>query len=293
MGLAKAVFDPSLYAYLGDKVPYSSRGKHIAAVELAWGGAMVLGAPLVGWIISRLGWQGAFLFVALSGALALLGLLRSFPHEQNIDLGVRSFPAFSTFRQVTKNKAAWGAFAVVFLLMASNELQIVVYGPWMESNFGLSVRGLGLATAVIGLAEILGELGAGGLVDRCGKRRSIAGGLVLTAASYFLLPVMSSSLSAALGVLFALYLCVEFSIVANLPLVTELIPGARASMMSLMVTAGALGRMAGAWVGPWLWELGGMVLNSAVAGFGVLSALALLLIFVRVDAAGLNKVTQS
>ncbi len=291
MGLAKAIFDPSLYAYLGDKVPYDRRAKVIALVELAWGSSMVLGPPIVGWIISQTGWRSAFLFSALLAGFALLGLLRTLPFETSTYSGVRSIPTWSNLMQVARNRSARAAIAVAFLMMMSSELQIVVYGPWLESTFGLSVSGLGLATVVIGAAEIFGELGAGRLVDRWGKRRSVAGGLLITSAIYLLLPAMSTGLGAALSALFALFLFFEFSIVANLPLVTELVPEARASMMSLMVAALALGRMVGAWVGPWLWAHGGMKLNSIVAGFGILSALALLLVFVQVDKAKVERVT--
>jgi predicted MFS family arabinose efflux permease len=46
----------------------------------------------------------------------------------------------------------------------------------------------------------------------------------------------------------------EFGIVSLLPLATELTPGARATFMSLNVTAFSLGRIAGAVIGGWLWQ---------------------------------------
>ena len=50
LGLAKVTFDPSLYAYLADRIPYHRRGRLIAGIELTWGGAILLGAPAMGWV---------------------------------------------------------------------------------------------------------------------------------------------------------------------------------------------------------------------------------------------------
>ena len=281
LGLAKAVFDPSLLAYLGDRIPYHRLGRLIAIVELAWGGALVVGAPLIGWIIGRWGWQSSFLFVAVTAPMAMAGLMAAVPRAHGSDAESSTHPIHVSLRQVLGSRSAVAALGVAFLMMASSELQFIVYGPWMETIFDLSVSGLGLATMVIGTAEILGEIGVGGLVDRLGKRRSVAAGLALAALSYLALPVVSSTLTSARVALFVLFAFFEFTVVANLPLTTELVPGARATMLSLMVASGALGRMAGAWAGPLLWEQGGMAWNSTGAGLGMVLALALLLAFVR------------
>jgi predicted MFS family arabinose efflux permease len=68
----------------------------------------------------------------------------------------------------------------------------------------------------------------------------------------------------------------EFGIVSLLPLATELAPEARATLLSLTVTAFSLGRIAGATTGGWLWQgqAGGIALNAWVgAGCALVAAL--------------------
>jgi MFS family permease len=96
------------------------------------------------------------------------------------------------------------------------------------------------------MAELLGEIGVGGLVDRLGKRRSVAIGLGFTAAGYVALALNSVDLWAALIWLFALFICFEFMIVATIPLVTELVPAARGTMLALNLASSSLGRATGA-----------------------------------------------
>lgn len=282
MGLTKVTFDPSLQAYLGDRVPYRRRGLFIAFTELSWAGAILLGAPAIGQIIERWGWRAPFFVLAVLCAAGLVVLLRVLPTESSRPVAAPFRLAFGgAFRQVFGRRAAVGLLAVVMLMMAANEVLLIVYGTWMESAYGLSVGRLGLATMVIGAAELLGEIGVGGLTDRLGKRRAVAIGLALTAVCYLALPLVSVDLRSALVGLFVLFLFFEFTIVSVLPLATESVPGARATMMGLYIAAVSLGRAAGAPLGSALWAGGGLIWNGMAAGAATLLALVLLLAFVR------------
>ena len=60
----------------------------------------------------------------------------------------------------------------------ANEVVNLVFGVWMESSFGFKLTALGLVAVAIGLAEFCGELLVGGVVDRLGKVRAVALGLL-------------------------------------------------------------------------------------------------------------------
>jgi MFS family permease len=47
-GLAKALYDPAMLAYVGDAVPYAQRGRVMAIAELAWSAAWLFGVALGG-----------------------------------------------------------------------------------------------------------------------------------------------------------------------------------------------------------------------------------------------------
>lgn len=284
LGLGKVTFDPSLRAYLGDRIPYQRRGRALAITELSWAGGLLIGAPAAGWLIARAGWRAPYAAVAglaLAGAIAVRLVLPG-NHERG-GRGAGAITVRQALQVVLQRPPAIAALAVTALIMLAHELLFVVYGTWMETNFGLSLGTLGLATAVVGAGELFGELGAGGLVDRLGKRRAIAIGLALTAASYLIWPLTARSLVPALISLFALLFFFEFTFVATLPLVTELVPQARATMVSLNGTVDHLGRSLGALVALPLWSLAGLWGNGLAAGVATLLAMILLLALVRTE----------
>jgi predicted MFS family arabinose efflux permease len=160
-----------------------------------------------------------------------------------------------------------------FLSNIANDNLFVVYGVWLEESFSLGLVALGTATTVIGVAELAGELLTAAFADRLGLKRSIIVGLCLVILSYLLLPVIGQTLPLALAGLFIVFLWFEFTIVTNVSLITEVLPSARATMISASVAVSGLGRMIGALIaGPvWLW--GGLPATGFVSA--LLSLLAL------------------
>jgi predicted MFS family arabinose efflux permease len=167
------------------------------------------------------------------------------------------------------------------LVMAANEVLLIVYGSWMESSFGLSLATLGLATAVIGAAEITGELVVGPAVDWLGKRPVIIVTGLLTALTYFAMPTIGNSLSAALAALFVLFLFFEMTVVGGVPLMTELVPAARGVVMSVILATGGLGRAIGALIGFAIWSGGGFQAVGIVSGTVMLVSVVILSFWVR------------
>ena len=135
----------------------------------------------------------------------------------------------------------------------------VVYGIWLEESFALSVVALGSATTVIGVAELMGEGLTATVADRLGLKRATFTGLVCSSLSYALLPLLGQSLPLALAGLFLTFITFEFSVVTSFSLFTEVLPKARASMMSSLLAAAGIGRVIGALVGGPIWFTGGMM----------------------------------
>ena len=73
--LGKYLFDPSMQAYIGDRVPYERRGTALAVTEAAWSLSFILGVPLMGYMIATYGWSAPFpiLIVLGLGTFAIIG----------------------------------------------------------------------------------------------------------------------------------------------------------------------------------------------------------------------------
>jgi len=158
---------------------------------------------------------------------------------------------------------------------AANETVNLIFGVWLEDSFGLQLAALGAASIVIGASEMGGEGLVALYVDRLGKRRAVALGLVLNALAALALPWLGRSEVGALGGLFTFYLWFEFTIVSSIPLMTEVLPSARATMLALNVAGLSLGRALGAFSGARLYTLGFPAVVIGAAAFNLLALLAL------------------
>lgn len=277
----KLIFDPAMQAHIGDRVHYTRRGLAIAITELSWSAAFLLGMPLIGWLIDRTGyWQAPFPLLTIFSLLSIGLLWFIMPSDAAEKTEHRRPPFVQSLRVVLAHPAALGAMAMGFLLSAGNEVVGIIYGAWLEDAFELKVTALGASAIVIGLAELAGESGVAGFVDRLGKRRAIALGLSTNSLASLLLPVVGRSEWGAMVGLFLFFISFEFALVSSIPLITELVPQARATLMAANVTAYSGGRMLGALLGPPLFGID-LWANCAITAIFDILALAALLIFIR------------
>ena len=252
--LGKYIFDPAMQAYLGDRVLYQRRGLVLAVTELGWSSSFIAGVPIMGLLITRFGWSGPFPVLALLGLLVvgLLGwMLPRDPAPADGRPGM-----LANFRSVLNYRPALMGLWMGLLLSAANEVVNLVFGVWMEDAFGLKIAALGAASAVIGLSELGGESLAGGLTDRLGKPLALSAGILLNCLAALALPFMGQTLFGALAGLFLFYITFEFTLVSSIPLMTEILPSARATLMAGNVAALSLGRALGALIASPLYAMG-------------------------------------
>jgi len=276
---AKLIFDPSLQAYLGDRTPYARRGLVMGFSELGWSGAALVGIPLAGLLIARSDWHAPFLPLAAAGLAAGAALWFIIPGDAPAPGQARP-PAAGQGVALWRNPIVVAGLGMGLFISLGNENLSVVYAAWLERSFGLSVAALGLSTTVIGVAELAGEGLVMGLADRLGKRRVIAAGLIFSALAYLALPLAGARLDLGLVGLFLVFITFEFTVVATLPLMTELMPLARGRVMTTNVAALAGGRMLGDLVAGSLYPLGFFWVGLASAAASLL-ALVILLAFIR------------
>jgi predicted MFS family arabinose efflux permease len=252
--LGKYVFDPSMQAYLGDRVSYRRRGLVLAVTEVGWSLSFIAGVPLMGLLIARGGWMAPFPLLALLGLLAIVMLSWLLPRDPAPLAGRPGLMA--NFRSLLTYAPALAGLAMGLSFSAANEVVNLVFGVWMEDSFGLKIAALGAASAVIGLSELGGESLAAGLVDRLGKTRAVGSGLVLNGLAALALPFLGLNLAGAVAGLFLFYITFEFTLVCSIPLMTEILPAARATLMAANSAGLSLGRALGALLAPSLYGLG-------------------------------------
>ena len=271
--LGNNVLLPPIQAYLGDHTPYARRGFYMAVIELSWALSFILMVPLAGLILTHSQWNGPFIALSVTGAIATLLIWWLVPN----DLPVQGEPVavFADIRKVLGYLPAVMGMLMGLSFILGNELINVIFGVWMQDAYGLQIAALGAASAVIGFSELGGEGIAAFLADRIGKERSIAAGIILSSLTVITLPLVGSSIVGAFIWLFLFYLSFEVVVISALPLMSEIMPSSRATMMALFIAALSIGRALGDLAAPPLYK-GGILVNGAVSLFFNLLALFLL-----------------
>jgi len=271
--LGKIIFDPPMQAYLGDRVPYARRGRILAVTELGWSLAFVIGVPLMGFLISRWGWMSPFWTLTILGVFAFFLLNWMIPRDTISRDAAPSI--FINIQKVLRFSPALAGLAVGMFVSAANEVINLIFGVWMEDAFGLQIAALGAAAAVIGFAELGGESMVGVFVDHLGKPKAIALGILGNCLAAVAFPLLGKTLPGAIIGLFLFYLTFEFTLVSIIPMMTEIIPSARATMMAINISALSLGRALGAFVAPTLFTWGMGTSAGAAVVFNLLALAAL------------------
>lgn len=267
IGLGKPAFDVAAQAHLADRTPYVRRARVLAALELTWAGSLLIGAPAAGWLIDRWGWQAPFVALGALGTVVVAAT--------PLVIGAQPEVVGRATERLRLAAEARALLAVGALFSLGAEVTFVVFGAWLETDFGLSLVALGVASTVVAVAELAGEGGVLGSADRIGKRRAIAVGLAVASLAFAALPLLPGLLGALGGSALA-FAAFEFTIVSTIPHASEVAPRARSRYLALLVVAIGAGRALGAAIGAPLftrWEIAGPATVSALANIVALAVL--------------------
>ena len=234
-GFGRTAHQVAMGSWIGDAVAYERRGRATGLIELTWGGAALLGLPLIGYMIGWLPWWSAF---ALCGVVALvlgIGVSRSEPPRTDHDS--------TADRKPRMNRDAVAAITTNAMMTAAAQFLFLGHGLWLEDSYGLDTAEVGLAIVAVGFVEVVATLGSSRLTDRIGKRRSMLGGTAVMTAAIATLAVFSTPpLAIGLILLVVAFLGFEYGIVSAIPLMSELDPGARAQMIGRSVSVSTVVR---------------------------------------------------
>ena len=279
LGLAQAAYVPVSQAYVSASVPYSRRARVIGLLETSWSASWFLGIPICGLLIAKLGWRSPFVLISLACFLLLFYTGRLKSPESSGD-AVNFKPVDHLNRPLTSGAALWLVPICTFLMSFANENIMIIFGAWLEKSFALQLEALGFLSSLAGFAELAGELTVALAVDRLGKRRTIAVGLLATSMAYLALVACQRSLIAAILGLMTLFFLFETTFVSMISYVSELSPTQRGKWLATNYSLNVAGRMFASISGPWLWTINHSILPNALTScICTLMGLVLLLWF--------------
>ena len=270
--MGKMIFDPSLMSYVADHVSYEKRGQAIAVIEFGWALAFILGVPVVGFLIARSTWSAPFWLLGMLGIVAFIFI--AFILNDSEKPVHHADGIFGNVRAILTTPIVLVAFSISMFITAGNEVVNLMFGVWLEDSFKLQIAALAGASAVIGLSELGGEGLVAVFADRVGKVRAAGIGLVCNCLAAGILPIVGRTELGALIGLFFFYITFEFTFVCIVPLMTEVMPSARATTLSLAGAASFIGRAIGALLAPVLYGFGFFVVTAATVAFNLAALVA-------------------
>jgi predicted MFS family arabinose efflux permease len=241
-------------------------------MEFAWSSAFILGVPIAAWMIAKSTWFAPFGILGVLGVVALAFIALTLTDSAKPVHHAAGL--FGNVKAIFTSPIVLVAFSISMSITAANEVVNLMFGVWLEDSFKLQIAALAGASAIIGLSELGGEGLVALFVDRVGKVRAAGYGIVANCLAAILLPIIGRSAMGALIGLFFFYITFEFTIVSMIPLMTEVMPSARATTLAFTGASNGIGRFIGATLAPILYGFGFSSVTGAAVIFNLLGLVA-------------------
>ncbi|QAW06099.1 MFS transporter [Bacillus subtilis] len=202
-GLAAGAFVPTAYAVVGDRVPYTYRGKVMGLIVSSWSLALIFGVPLGSFIGGVLHWRWTFWIFTLMGVLVvLLILLEMRRHAQHKNSGKEEIeePA-GTFRDALKVPRVPVYITITFCNMIGFYGMYSFLGTYLQDVFTGGNTATGLFIMIYGIGFSMSVI-TGKIADRIGKKRSLLIALGVISVLLACLPYAPASMFLLIASLF-------------------------------------------------------------------------------------------
>ncbi len=280
-GLGAALYQPALQSYLSARTDYARRGRVLGLIETSWALSALLGVTLMTYVVQISGTRAAAFAILLSmGFLLLIGTRMIVPAGRPPFHGAHMPRRWSGMIALSQRNV-WGVILLLTCLLWAIELIFVVYAGWLQADFGATTEQLGFIFGLLGFVELGGSGGSALLTDRLGKRRAVLLGLVALAIVQAVLPFSAGNWTLFLPLFLLMGLCFEFALISTFPLLSEMVPSMRGTVLALGLAAMGIGRVSGSLLGPFLWRTYGFIVNGLLASGFVLLSVMIGLLLVR------------
>ena len=238
--LGVANFTVAGHAWISHRIDYRWRARSIGLFETSWALALLVGGPVIAVLINVFGWRGPFVFVAITCALAAIGVAVSLPVAPRRVAG----DTVDQPRQRLTPKA-WLVVIGSAMLAPAGLSIFVISGTWLNDEFGVSTGGLGLIVMGFGAFELVASIGTATFADRLGKMESTLGGAVVVLFGLVVMLSAGDRLWVGVAGLLVLLIGFEYGFVTSLSLVSEAMPDARGTTLAIGNAVGTLTRGTG------------------------------------------------
>jgi MFS family permease len=285
-GVGSAMFTVSALSLLLRVAPPSHRGRAAAT----WQGGFILGGiagPAAGGLLAELSPRLPFFlysgFLIVAGAVAVF-MLRTAPTATDAgeapvhtgpDLDAGPLPLRTALRSRIYLAALVANLGIGWVLFGVRNSLVPLY---VTEELGRTVAWAGAGLLVGSLAQALGLLRSGRLVDTWGRRPSLVLGSAIATASMALL-VLPPAIGAFLVSMALFGLAASLLASAPAALVGDISPARGGRVVAVFQMAADLGAIAGPLIAGWLTDVASyqvaFAATTAVLGAGLLAALAL------------------
>jgi predicted MFS family arabinose efflux permease len=284
-GMAAGVLSACTIAYAGDYFAYEVRGKALGYISMANAAAMVVAVPVAAYVADHLGWQKNFLGLSIAGlvvsGLNIIYMPQILPNPLEEEQPPTGEPDHTrparmpsgTARRLLSRPEIIACMVIAFCVSGGIAGAITYAGAWMNVQFRLPTRTIGLVFLAGGLLALVGAALGGTVSDRYAKKSVAIASSVLLAFTLLLLPLLPWS-----GVLVAVFGLTNFAAACRqgpiTALMTELVPRrGRGAFIAMRNVASQIGIATTAFLGSILFERFGY---SGVGGLCAVLTLAVI-----------------
>ncbi len=242
-GLSGAMIMPSIFALVGDKVTYESRGKAMGTIMGAMIGSTVIGVP-IGAFLSEIGnWQWTFYSIGLLTlflTLLINHILRNEKEREDVHVSLTEM-VDAPLKMTVVNISVLFALLATFLWTIGLHGMFSYIGVYYENNFGISVGKIGIVIFLAGVGSVAGNILGGKLADKIGKKSVIVIASIVSSISVMLFSLSTENLVIAIIVHIIWSLFIGFGQASLTALISELKPAMRGTVMALNSSAMYIG----------------------------------------------------
>ncbi len=273
-GIAGAMLPPSLWGYVAEYFPFEKRGRAVGIIMSSFSLVPILGVPLGAYLAQVFGWPAVFLLLSGCAILSVAAMAVFLP----------STASGSTYVQGALSKAVGSVVRTPYSLLALSTTFFAAAAHWglyaylpgfLTDVYGFSTMSNGLFLSLYGIAGIAANQVGGRLADRVGKKNLLVRGFLFYCLPLMLIPIWHPHPYVTLGLMLLWNMALSVALPAQITIISEIVPSARSTMMSMNTAIFNLGITAGAKVG------GSVMMTGSFQGLAVLcTALALVNVLV-------------